>query len=141
MKLYPPEYRALGQELKKICDATRAGNALVFDHTGTIWWSAKAFVGGQRRVVFDLVDSMGPRLKREGRLDRTIRGGKYSLYCKSFAATYAVGVLFAGAPPDLLVRRVVKAALPRIEALTLSLPPPDPDGPERKRGAAAKPIA
>lgn len=91
MASYPPEYIALERELKKLCDDTRSDNALVFDHVGMIWWSAKEFAGAERRVVFDLVDSvtrsMGARLKRGGRLDRTIRGEKYSLYCKSFAAT------------------------------------------------------
>jgi hypothetical protein len=142
MMSHPPEYMALERELKKLCDAAHAGNALVFDHVGIIWWSAKEFVEADRRVVFDYVDSvvrsMGARLKRGGRLDRSIGDGKYWLYCKSFAATYVVGVLFDGPPPDFLVRRVVKAALPRIEALTMSLPPPT--GPEGKAGVAAKPI-
>jgi hypothetical protein len=139
---YPPEYKALERELKKVCDATHSANALVFDHVGIIWWSAKVFLDAERRVVFDFVDSvvrsMGTRLKRGGRLDHSIHGEKYSLYCKSFAATYVVGVLFDGPPPDFLVRRVVKAALPRIEALTLSLP--SPSGPGSNQGVAAKRI-
>lgn len=92
----------------------------------------------ERRAVFNLIDAaleaVEPPLTRGGHLDRIFRSATHSLYCKSFAATYIVGVLFKGSPSDLLVRRVVKAALPRIETLTLSLPPPD--GPERHAGVA-----
>ena len=50
------------------------------------------------------------------------------MYCVSFAASYVVGLWTTPGTNHFVLRCAVRAALPVIEALTLSLPPPDGSG-------------
>lgn len=74
------------------------------------------------------------RLKRGGRLSvvRAVAPDR-GYVAESFAAIYIVIVWFERSFDPFTTRRLVKAALPRIEALTLALPPPF--GPDAGSGA------
>jgi hypothetical protein len=53
---------------------------------------------------------------------------------ESFAGIYVVVVWVEGSPDSTLVRARLRAAIPKIEALTIALPPPD--GPDATAGAS-----
>lgn len=135
-----PEYVALARELDKLSDSVEALNSLVFDQAGLIWCTGVAIYSDERPIMYgqiaEVLEKQNPPLIEGGRIDRAVRGASHSLYCRSFAQTYVVGVWFDVPPPDLLVRRSVKNALPRIEALTMLLPPPE--GPDTNAGVEAK---
>lgn len=135
-----PEYVALAGELDKLSDSVEALNSLVFDQAGLIWCTGVAIYSNERPILYgqiaQVLEKQDPPLTKGGRIDRLVQSESHSLYCRSFAQTYVVGVWFDTPAPDLLVRRSVGNALPRIEQLTMLLPPPE--GPDTNAHVEAK---
>ena len=122
----------LGEELLDLVSRTSAANAFVFDAWGLIWCSAILTYGDDRERLYlqvkTILDGLEPPLQRGTKLDRIFSDDVTSMYCVSFAATYVLAVWVAPETNVFLMRRLTKDALPRIEAMTLSLPPPDGSG-------------
>jgi hypothetical protein len=128
-----PEWLALSAELVALSGATHAHNAYVADATGMSWCAAHDFSEQLPQSVADLLawrlDQLPKPLPKGGVLDAAVSrvtgtpGGH--AYFASFAGVYVLVLRFAG-PFDVdNVRTLVGTALPRLEALTLALPPPE----------------
>jgi hypothetical protein len=138
-----PEWAALRAALDALVGTTGAVRAAVVDEGNFLWcWSdpkddedilvyMNAF--HEREIA-----SLRPPLHRGGHVrlalrDPFWRSGR-SYVAESFAAIYVLVVWFDGAQDLSLRAAQIHAALPRIEALTLAIPPPD--GPATTRGAS-----
>jgi hypothetical protein len=147
-----PAWQALRDELQGLIDETSAVLAMVTDESNVVWcWSKiekghflwRASTDEVGAAVASLagifhgeqVANLSPPLRRGGRLDVIHRDPHWrtarSYEAHSFAGIYILLVLF-NEPPSAAELRI-RAALPKIEALTLALPPPD--GPDATLGA------
>lgn len=73
----------------------------------------------------EILEVVDPPLARGGKVDRLFAHDTSPMYCVSFAASYVLGLWLHPDANEFRVRRIVKTALPRVEAMTLSLPPPN----------------
>lgn len=132
------EWNALVAVLDELAERTGASNACVTDAWGHLWCRARPLTPLGRDRVLDLAREVvehAPRsLARGGRIDRGADGAEGGWYARSFAGVYVALLVFDGRYDPLAVRRTVADLLPRIEASTLALPPPD--GPTATSGAA-----
>jgi hypothetical protein len=132
-----PEWLALSAELVALSRAAHAHNAYVADATGMSWCAAHDFSEQLPQAVSDLLtwklEQIPKSLPKGGVLDAVVSHATGTptghAYFASFAGVYILVLRFAGPFDVENVRARVRAALPRLEALTLALPPPD--GPER----------
>jgi len=127
----------LARELRALAESVHATNAFVFDAWGIIWCSATLTFGDEETRLYaqvpEVLEAVAPPLPRGGKLDRIFEHSASPMYCVSFAASYVLGLWLSPEVSEFQMRRLVKQALPRIEAITLSLPPPD--GPDISSGA------
>ena len=127
------EQQELAGALHQLCMDSGASNAFVFDAWGLIWAYATRPEGTVRERLFAqlkrILEGVEPRLHRGGKLDRLIDDPKSPMFCVSFSSAYVLGLWVGEGANDFQMRRAVKAALPRIEAMTLALPPPDGSDP------------
>jgi hypothetical protein len=137
-----PEWKALQSELKQVGKACSARLVAVIS-TGNVLWCAS-------RTDFDVVDPLADafylaviaprrqRLKRGERIDIVRRDADDICFARTYAGIYVLVVWISrfvdeNSPDELrsvdenAVRAEMQRALPRIEALTISLPPPDPE--------------
>ncbi|MCA9624762.1 MAG: hypothetical protein KC731_37320 [Myxococcales bacterium] len=107
-------------------------NAFVFDAWGLFWCSADlTYCEDQQRLysqVKAILEGLDPPLQRGAKLDHTFPDDVTPMYCVSFSATYVLGLWLSAETNEFLMRRSVADALPNIETMTLSLPPPDGSG-------------
>lgn len=96
----PPAHRQLSAELDRL--ATDA----LFEQIKTV------------------LDGLSRPLQQGGRLDRSFPDLDPPLYCRSFATVYVLSLWTSRHTNEFLLQRAVRKALPTIESLTLSLPPP-----------------
>ena len=127
----------LASELRILVENAGATNAFVFDAWGIIWCSATLTFGDDETRLYaqvpEVLGAVAPPLARGGKLDRIFAHDVSPMYCVSFAASYILGLWLSLEADEFRVRRLVKKALPRVEAMTLSLPPPN--GPDASAGA------
>ena len=128
-----PGWSLLAQELATLVGATHAHNAYVIDAWGGVWCAAHDFSETLPEPVDALLESALSRLEKPltkgGTLDAVISNTEAEpmghAYLCSFAAVRILFLRFSGPFEPAPVREAVSAALPRVEALTLSLPSPD----------------
>lgn len=139
-----PGWSQLADELAKLAAVVHAHNAYVVDAWGGSWCAAHDFSEALPEPLAGLLDWALSRLEKPlpkgGALDVVIArtGGAptgHAYFC-SFAAVRILILRFAGPFDPALVRRSVRAALPRVQALTLALP--SPDGPASGAGERSK---
>ena len=122
----------LATELHALVTRADCKNAFVFDAWGLIWCAAHLPHGEDRARLYAqvkaILEQLDPPLQRGTRLDRVFPDDVAPMYCISFAATYVLGLWLDADTNEFLVRRSVADALPTIETMTLSLPPPDGSG-------------
>jgi hypothetical protein len=124
-----PEWQRLADALGELARDCGSLGAYVLDSQANLWCAGDdLYDGGDSDMIMDLVhERLGALplpLNRGGHIDAAFR----SAYLRSFAGIYIVALRFAG-PFDVdLTQRAIAASLPRIEALTLLLPPPDGPG-------------
>lgn len=134
-----PALKALHEALCALVTETNGRAAAVLDEGNGLWCiTDTGFEQAADRFYREEIASGGP----EGAVKLT-RGSGLSLVrqkaegrafvAESFASIYVVVVWFERDFDPFTARRVVREALPRIEALTLSLPPPF--GPDAGEGA------
>ncbi|WP_437589661.1 hypothetical protein [Sorangium sp. So ce1000] len=135
-----PEWKALRDTLSDLVARAGAAAAAVIDESNNIWcaWPVAPTVVplAARFAERELGDRSGPPLRRGGRLRvaRPAAPPEDSYLAESFGGIYVL-VLWFGGPFDADFQRArLRRELPRIEALTVALPPPD--GPEAGEGAA-----
>ncbi len=130
----------LAAALTELIEEVGAANAFVFDAWGLIWCSAHLTHGSDQRRLYEevkfILESLSRPLEKGGKLDRVFPHGGAPTYCTSFAATYVLAVWLDAGTNEFLLRRRVREALPRIEAMTLALPPPDGSDPTSAAGHA-----
>ena len=147
-----PEWKALADELESVVQQLAATNVVVTDAWGHLWCRGIVIPEGESGMVHDLIADVlrsAPRpLERGGKMDRAHVEARGAWYTRSFAGVYLVLAWWledrlrserVRESREPLARTVIARHLPRIEALTLKLPPPD--GPQITSGAAAKRIA
>ena len=124
--------RALAIQLRSLCERAGANNAFVFDAWGLVWCSASLTFGADQERLYaqmaTILSSLTPPLQHGGRLDRVFRDEHAAMYCVSFGVAYVLGLWTMPETNELAMRRAVRDALPSVEALTLSLPPPGGSG-------------
>jgi hypothetical protein len=133
--------RELDARLGALAEECGAGCAFVVDSSGEVFGATEVVVGGARREVDEVV----PLLGREIEARMPARGGHVHLVraeeapfvvAESFAGIYMVVMVFEGAFAAQWVVGRIHRALPEIEALTVGLPPRDP-----QREASAQRLA
>lgn len=133
-----PEWSALRQALSEVANATRSEMACVLDATGDLWCASHPIDEPRQQwamqTVRDAFHAPHPQIARGGHLGRRVSHGDRPAYLRSFAGTYVLLVALAEPVDEVGLHRVVDAALPEVERLTLALPPPD--GPQARASAA-----
>jgi hypothetical protein len=133
--------RELAAELHELVTRAGAANAFVFDAWGLIWCSAHLTHGDDQERLYAqvkaILEGLDPPLQRGTKLDRTFPDDVTPMYCVSFSATYVLGVWLNAETNEFLIRRSVADALPKIETMTLSLPPPTVPVVPRERSTGA----
>jgi hypothetical protein len=136
------EWRALRQELQRIATACSASLVAVVS-TGNVLWCASRIDEDVDGLADDFYHShIAPRrraLTRGERLDLVqpsmrivhIDGGRvlsrHVTFARSFANIYVLVVWIDGPCDDDAVKVEMNRSLPAVEALTVSLPPPNPE--------------
>ena len=127
----------LARELRILVESAHATNAFVFDAWGIIWCSATLTFGDDETRLYaqvpEVLEAVEPPLARGGKIDRIFAHDTLPMYCVSFAASYVLALWVGPEVNEFRMRRLVKKALPRVETMTLSLPPPN--GPDISSGA------
>ncbi len=139
-----PGWSQLAEELAALVAATHAHNAYVVEAWGGSRCAAHDFSEAVPEPVTELLDSALSRLDKPltkgATLDAVISNTEAEpmghAYVCSFAAVRILFVRFSGPFEPGPVRDAVREALPRIEALTLSLP--SPDGPASGEAVRSK---
>lgn len=134
-----PEWEELRAELETVVGASSCFNAYVFDAWDNFWCAAHSFMEARGEDLVHLIHAAAARervtLTRGGKLDTAISGRLGHAYLRTYGSCYIVFLRFSGPFDVNETRTVVRAALPRLEALTMRLPPPD--GPGADGGEAA----
>ncbi|WP_437953469.1 hypothetical protein WME98_24390 [Sorangium sp. So ce296] len=135
-----PEWKALRDTLRDLVARAGAAAAAVIDESNNIWcaWPVASTVPplAARFAERELAGRPGPSLRRGGRLRVAHPAGSPddSYMAESFGGIYVLVLWFNGPFDPDFQRARLRRELPRIEALTVALPPPD--GPDATEGAA-----
>lgn len=138
-----PGWRALNDALVRLATKSHALSATVMDEGYAVWSEANA-EGVIREPLVDQVERFY-RVEIEPRIPEMRHGATVSMHsltgpdfyiAQSFASLYVVIVWFGAAFDVFSATEALRAALPEIEAITLSLPPWD--GPDAGSGGVAK---
>lgn len=135
----PSEYSSLIEALGELRDEMGAEEALVVDAHGLLWACSSSLMKADALLRLEtelnhVFDSLPKPLSRGGKISGAMPTLAGHSFFRSFAGIYLLGAWFAQPFAEASIRALVKRALPRIEALTLALPPPDP---EQGSGAGA----
>jgi len=118
----------LVDELDRLATDVYATNAFVFDAWGLVWCEASFSDEPTRRVLFSQIKSVlegcQKPLYQGGKLEQMFGSLDPPLFCHSFASVYVLGLWTSKSTNEFLMRKALRKALPKIEALTLALPPP-----------------
>ncbi len=133
-----PEWAALRQALRDAADAVESDLACVLDAPGNLWCASHPIDEAQQHWAMETVKearhALHPQTPRGAHLGRRVSRDGRAAYLRSFSGTYVLLVALTEPVDEVGLHRVVDAALPEIERLTLALPPPD--GPEARASAA-----
>lgn len=121
-----PEWQRLADALGELSRECEASNGYVLDSQANLWCAGNdLYYHGESDLVMDLTQrqlaALPKPLNRGGHIDRAYG----SWYLRSFAGVYVLVLSFSGLFDVPRARAAIGTALPRIEALTLLLPPPD----------------
>lgn len=122
-----PRWQALANELAALCDRTGARQAVVMDAFDDLWCRARPMDDPQPAfdaLALALTHANAP-LRAGGRIDLASPGVR----AVSFAAIYVLILFFDDEYPTAWVTAAIRRALPTIESLVTSLPPPDGSDP------------
>jgi hypothetical protein len=123
-----PEWQRLASALAALAAECGAQNAYVLDAWANLWCSAHAYDRFGGDVAMQVTDAQLRKLKvplnRGGRLHAVTSTD----YLRSFAGIYVVLLHFVEPFDADAMLTATDAALPRIETLTLLLPPPEGPG-------------
>ena len=126
------EWEALRKELEALAEATRAFNVYVVDAWDNVWcaarWFDSVYPDDLAALVRAEVTRRGVSLQRGGKLDASVVGAKGHAYIRTYGSCYVLVLRFAGPFDSAATREAVVGVLPRLERLTLGLPPPDGPG-------------
>jgi hypothetical protein len=135
------EWQALRRELQILANTTSAFNAYVVDAWGVAWCAARYFESIYPEDLATLVhlaeERRRVRVTYGGKLDTALSGPRGHAYVRTYASCYVVLLRYAGPFDETKAREATTAALPRLEALTLRLPPPDGPGSSGNQAAGS----
>lgn len=128
--------RALNLALIELAEACNGTGAAVIDDGNGLWCTSH--IGFERAcdTFYREEIALRPEVQlKKGRPLHVVRADPpaHAYVAESFASIYVVIVFFDRAFDPFTARSRLRAALPRIESLTLSLPPPF--GPDTDSGA------
>ncbi len=118
----------LAAALATLAKECGAQNAHVLDAWANLWCSADAYDGPGGDLAIGLTDAQLKKLRLPLNRGGRLHCATATDYFRSFAGIYVVNLHFAGPFDADAVLTATDAALPRIEALTLLLPPPEGPG-------------
>ena len=125
-----PEWKALQDELRSLAGACHARLVAVIS-TGNVLWCVSHFFPDVDALAdgfyHDEIASRRKSLRRGAVLDFAVQRGRDACIARSFANIYVLVMWSRGTFDITHVRGEIRAALPKIEALTLNLPPPNPE--------------
>lgn len=131
-----PELEALTQavaELVRECGATLGA---IVDESSVVWCTVPSSPAARGTVDHFFQAEIAPHIKEllhGQRLSIHQASGPHRYVAESFAALYVIALWLEAEFDTELVRARIRLALPKIEALTLAVPPFD--GPEDSGGA------
>jgi hypothetical protein len=131
-----PELKALTLALAELVRECGATLGAIVDESSVVWCTAPASTNAQEIVDAFFRAEIAPNAKalRQGhRLSVHQASGPQRYVAESFAALYVIALWLEAEFDTEFVRARIRLALPKIEALTLAVPPFD--GPEGGEGA------
>jgi hypothetical protein len=135
-----PEWEKLRSELERLMHASRAFNAYVLDAWDNVWCSAHGYADTVHEdlteLVHDAARHRGISLTRGGKLDTYFSGRAGHAYLRTYGSCYVLLLRFSGPFDHANAREITTEHLPRLEALTLALPPPDGPGSDGSEAAS-----
>jgi len=124
----PPAVQRLAKELERLAVDVYASHAIVFDAWGLVWCAGPSLEGNSQAILLTqiktVLEGLSKPLARGGKLDALYGTLVPVLYCRSFASVYVLALWTSKSTVEFLMRKAVRDALPKIEALTVALPPP-----------------
>jgi hypothetical protein len=136
MERLSPELQALTVALAELVRDSAATLGAIVDESGVVWCTAPASASAQGIVDQFFRTEIAPNTKallQGHRLSIHQASGPERYVAESFAALYVIALWLDAEFDTEFVRARIRLALPKIEALTLAVPPFD--GPEGGDGA------
>jgi hypothetical protein len=134
-----PEWEELRAELEAIAAACSSFNAYILDVWDNSWCAARGFNDMPRADLADFIHAAASRkavtLTRGGKLDTSLSGPMGHAFLRTYGSCYVLLLRFSRPFDVEKTRDTVRAALPRLEALTMRLPPPDGPGSDGNEAA------
>src|SRR5258706_11786867 len=124
-----PEWVALCDALAELARRAGAANAVVMDAFNALWSRAFRLEPTSQQHAFDLLASALATSARPLPSGGHVKLAEPRYFAESFATVYVLLLWFDAPYDQAWVRAAVRHALPTIEQLTTSLPPPDEPGP------------
>jgi hypothetical protein len=124
-----PEWVALCEALTELAHRTGAANAVVMDAFNALWSRAFPLTPESQQHAFDLLARALSTSERPLQSGGHVKMNTGRYLAESFATVYVLILWFDSPYDESWVRAAVRHALPIIEQLTVSLPPPDEPGP------------
>jgi hypothetical protein len=133
-----PAWLRLQDALRELVQRIGATDAVVLDESNCVWCTSGLShdnLDAIKRLYEREVEKLHVPLRRGGRLSvaRSAESPANAYLAESFGGFYILALWFNGAFEPALARARVRRELPRIERLTLALPPPD--GPDSASAA------
>jgi hypothetical protein len=127
-----PELEALTLALAELVRDCGATLGAIVDESSVVWCTAPAAEGAHETVDWFFRTEIAPNIKallHGHRLSIHRATGPHRYVAESFAALYVIALWLEEEFDTEFVRARIRLALPKIEALTLAVPPFDgPDG-------------
>ncbi len=121
------EWKELQGELQALAQSAKAFNVHVFDIWDNCWCAARGFNEMPRPDLVDFIRAAESQarvaLQRGGSLNDSFSSRMGHVFIRTYGSCYILLLRFSAPADTVQVRSAVGAALPRIEALTLRLPP------------------
>lgn len=135
-----PVWNELVARLRQLVERAGAEHAVVADVFNDLWCHDSDLGESGTQIAFkylDLALRSSTKPPKSGGIDLALATEPPYLFARSLAGVYVLIIWFERPYDASTVRALAKRALPKIESLTVALPPPD--GPDAGAGSGRLP--